>query len=647
MQYRFGPFTADRGGYQLRRGDQPLPVTPKLLDLLFHLLERPETLVTKEELLDAVWPGANVTDNALAQAMSELREALGDSPASPTYIRTVARRGYRFVAPVEAVARSRPVAAGRPAEAAGIAPAAPPASESTARTIAVLDFENLTGDAGLAWIAAGIAETVTNDLVALNCFHVVDRWRVASTTRVVGAAPAQVAAAVGASLVVSGSYQRQDARLRITARLIDVGRGVPLAEAKVDGALADVFLLQDEIVTAFARELGVRRTGGGHPPSRETSNLEAYRAYIEGWLKLEALDTDLVAAAVADFERAIDCDPHYAMAYTGLAHAQFVAYEMTRVFRTPDVDALAAGLAHARRAVQIDGQLAEAQATLSLLLAQSQAYDEARAAAQRAVSLEPDNWRHHFRLGHASWGAARQRALERALALFPQFPYAALELAFLCVARHQHDDATQIARQAALEQDRNARLGRRYPAIGFHWLLGALESAAERAELAIRHFDHELALGDRRTLYGPEYAAASLVGRGHAELALDQAARALESFRGARAHVDDHVPAWIGEAHALDRLARSSEARSAWSEVERATGLLARTDRQAEALHAEACRAALTGDERAAIKALHTMLDRLPVCQQGWSLSIEPGLRPVRDTPEFKSVIARLVERAS
>jgi len=647
MQYRFGPFLADRGAYQLCRDDRPLAVTPKLLDLLFHLLERPATLVTKEELLDAIWPGANVTDNALAQAMSELREALGDSASAPTYIRTVARRGYRFIAPVEALDRPRAAVAASPPAGASVPAPVLPAVGATARTIAVLDFENLTGDADVAWIAAGIAETVTNDLVALNCFHVVDRWRVVSTTRVVGAAPADVGAAVGASLVVAGSYQRHDARLRITARLLDVGRGVPLAEAKVDGALADVFLLQDEIVAAFARELGVRRTGGDHPPVRETSNLEAYRAYIEGWLKLEALDTDIVAAAVADFERAIDCDPHYAMAYTGLAHAQFVTYEMTRVSRTPDVDALASGLAHARRAVQIDSQLAEAQATLSLLLAQSHAYDEARAAAQRAVALEPDNWRHHFRFGHASWGAARQRALERALALFPQFPYAALELAFLYVARGQHEEARTIARQSALQQDRNARLGRRYPAIGFHWLMGALESAAGRDELAVRHFDHELALGDRRKLYGPEYAAASLVGRGHAELTLDQPARALESFRGARAHVEDHLPAWIGEAHALDGLGRPGEARTAWSEVERVGGSLGRTDRVAEALQAEACRAALAGDARRAAASLHTMLDGLPVCQQGWSLSIEPALGAVRNSPEFRSVIARLVERAA
>ena len=91
MTYRFGPFRADRIGYRVFEADRALDLTPKLLDLLFYLLERPATLVTKEELLEQVWPGANVTDNALAQAILGFSDALNDSPSAPTYIRTVAR----------------------------------------------------------------------------------------------------------------------------------------------------------------------------------------------------------------------------------------------------------------------------------------------------------------------------------------------------------------------------------------------------------------------------------------------------------------------------------------------------------------------------------------------------------------------------
>src|SRR5882672_8665297 len=101
--YRFGPFVADRTGYRVLRDGDPLDLTPKLLDLLFHLLDHSAALVTKEALLASLWPDANVTDNALAQAMSELRQALGDDPGAPQFIKTVARRGYRFIASVTRV----------------------------------------------------------------------------------------------------------------------------------------------------------------------------------------------------------------------------------------------------------------------------------------------------------------------------------------------------------------------------------------------------------------------------------------------------------------------------------------------------------------------------------------------------------------
>src|SRR5437764_14747743 len=109
VSYRFGPFLVDGVGYRISRGTEPLDLTPQLLDLLLYLLEHAGTLVTKETLLEALWPDANVTDNALAQAVSELRQAIGDDVRAPQYIKTIARRGYRFIAAVERVeASTRP-----------------------------------------------------------------------------------------------------------------------------------------------------------------------------------------------------------------------------------------------------------------------------------------------------------------------------------------------------------------------------------------------------------------------------------------------------------------------------------------------------------------------------------------------------------
>ena len=294
MTYRFGPFVADRTTYCVAEGTRAIELTPKLLDLLFYFLERPATLVTKEELLEGVWPDANVTDNALAQAISDLRDALDDAPNAPRYIRTVARRGYRFVAPVEtmpAAGAARHAVLATPATSSSRAvaattvdksrsPATPDEAVADRPAIAVLDFVNVSGDPEIAWLGPGIAETVTSDLAALDRFQVVDRWRVISTVRGVNSSLREIGDAVAATFLVTGSYQRSAGHVRITARLIDLANGEAIADAKVDGALTDIFLLQDQIVSAFAKDLGVEpETTPPRLAARETSNLDAYRAF--------------------------------------------------------------------------------------------------------------------------------------------------------------------------------------------------------------------------------------------------------------------------------------------------------------------------------------------------------------------------------
>ena len=634
MTYRFGPFTADRAGYRVRRGAEALDLTPKLLDLLFHFLERPARLVTKEELLDAVWPGANVTDNALAQAVSELRGALGDDRASPTYIRTVARRGYRFIAPVDARGEEAPAARREPSPADG------------PRAIAVLDYANVTGAADVAWLSAGIAETVTSDLAALDHFRVVDRWRVVQAARQTGGALPDVATALGVPLVVAGSFQYSGHQLRITTRIVDVALGEAVAEAKVDGALVDIFSLQDGIVPLLARELRWPAASRGRRRAAETSNLEAYRAYTEGWLKIETLDTGLVPNAIADFERAIALDARYAMAYTGLATAEFEAYEMTRLAAEPDMRALASAIEHAQHAIRLDDRLAEAYATLSLLLSSSGRLPEARAAALEAVGLEPDNWRHQYRLGHASWGGARLRAFDRALALYPDFAYARLEAAMVHVAQGRFDRAEALVQEGVAVQDRQAGAGDRFPAIGFHWLLGTLLAARGRVDEACVEFDRELGQSHSRRLYGPEYAAAALVARGHAALDLGNAARAAASFRGALDHVQGYARAWLGLTVALRALGDAGGERTAHDQLDSAMAALVRTDRTHEALLINACVALQRDGPAAAIARLEELVGLEPPSVGGWTLPVEPLLRPIQAHPEFRAVLRRLADRA-
>lgn len=635
MTFRFGPYRADRATYQAFLGDRPLQLTPKLLDLLFYLLERPATLVTKEQLLADVWPDANVTDNALAQAVSELREALDDSASAPTYIKTIARRGYRFIAPVEAdQGKSAP------------AVAATPAASGARRQIAVLDFTNVTGDADVAWLAAGIAETVSSDLARLGPFRVVDRWRVIQAVRRTDGSAEAVGQALQCDLMVAGSFQRSGATLRVTAHVIDLASGAAIADAKVDGPIDDVFALQDAVVKSFARALGVPAAGARPAAGRETSSLGAYQAYIEGWLRIESLDTGMVPDSIQDFERAIRLDPDYALAHTGLANANFVAYEMTRAALEPDVRALNEGLEHARRAIRLDPGLAEAHATLSFLLVSANRFDEARGAAQQAVTIEPESWRHQYRLGHASWGATRLAALERAVAIYPQFSYARFEATMVHVARGQLDVAEDVARQGAADQDRQARVTNRFPAIGFHWLLGLLATSHGRLDDARAEFGREAEQADPRRLYGPEYGALALVGRGQTELARGQTRPALASFREALEHVPGHPRAHLGELLALKRLGDRSGAERAAAAVDRARSAFDEAGRRAEALYLAAC-AAVAHDERdSAIAHLDRFLELDPPSYLGWTLPIDPFLAPIRDLDGFPAVLERLAARA-
>src|SRR3954453_13259158 len=147
--YRFGPFTVDASSYRLLRGTDVIPLSPKIIDLLLYLVARQSALVGKDELFSAFWPDVAVTDTALTQAVSELRQALGDDPSKPTYIQTVARRGYRFIAAVS-------VHGPKLSETDGGVQTRGPRVPS----VGVLDFANVSGDTSLAWLSSGIAETL-------------------------------------------------------------------------------------------------------------------------------------------------------------------------------------------------------------------------------------------------------------------------------------------------------------------------------------------------------------------------------------------------------------------------------------------------------------------------------------------------------
>jgi DNA-binding winged helix-turn-helix (wHTH) protein/tetratricopeptide (TPR) repeat protein len=632
--YSFGSFRFDAAAYRLFAGERPVQLPPKILDLLRLLASRPSQLVTKEDILRELWPDVAVTDNAITQAVSELRHALGDDATAPRFVQTVPRRGYRFIAAVET---------GTPTVVHTVPGG--PSAQAPKRLIAVADFDNVTADANDGWMAAGIAETVANDLRSFWDFRVMDRRSLPDAAR---GGSIEAARAARLDLLVAGSYQRSGERLRITARVIEVATGEAVAHAKADGRVSEVFQLQDAIVRHLLRSLPMsmaaavaRRTG-----VRETSSLDAYRALTEGTLKLETLDPAQVPEAVRDFERAIVLDPRYAQAYVGLSQAHLWQFEASRARNRPDSAALRAAIAYGRRAIELDPELPEAHAALAFLLASAGRTAEALSSGRVAVALEPNEWRHRFRLGVAAWGSERLACFDDVVRLFPEFGYAYFGSAMVHVARCDLSIAEEILRQGLAVRQRAATAADRFPANGLHWMLGLIRLAEGDASGARAEFDRELKTPGSR-MYGPEYAMDAYDGHGFVCLAAGDFAAAEAMFRKALDRYPDHARSLIGLSKALADRGRQEAAHAALNRAWHSCDELRENGRRTEAAMATAFAHAVSGQCDEAVATLAALTTDAPPGFAGWTIPIEPLLAELRTRPSFRAVLARLGERAA
>jgi DNA-binding winged helix-turn-helix (wHTH) protein/tetratricopeptide (TPR) repeat protein len=606
---RFGPFVLDPATYRLTRDGAPMALSPKALDLLFLFAERPGLLLTKDAIFTELWPDVTVTDNALTQVVSEIREALGDQPASPQFVETVPRRGYRFIA--EVVAPQEP---GRPAPASGV------------RAIAIKPFANVTGDADLAWLSAGIAETIATDLRAIRDLAVTDT-----------AAP---------DVTVTGSFQHASGQLRITAQAVRVATDETLARAKADGPIGDVFRLQDAIVAELSAglRLTVTEAAAARMQTRETSSLEAYRLVTQGRLELETLDPAEVPAALASFERAIALDPSYAAAYVGRAHARFWQFQASRISHRPDREALAQAIGDGRRAVEIDPELAEGHAALALFLWAADRPREAVAAGRVATALEPANWRHQFRLGTAAWGDERLRCFARVVSAYPQLAYTHFGIAMVHVARRDLAEA-RARLQAGIAREADRPGDARFPGYGLHWLLGMTALVEGDLAGASAAFDRELAR-PARGLHANEFAMDACDGHGFARLAAGDAPGAVLMFTRALERYPEHARSLVGLAAAHGQAGDRAAAAASLTRARAAIEDLERQDRRTEAAMASAFAHAIARNPDRAIGTLETLLASAPPGPSGWTLPVEPLLATLRGTPAFDAVLARLAERA-
>lgn len=398
--YEFGDFRLDRGKrLLLRRDGTPIPLTPKAFDTLAYLVEHAGNVLDKEELMRAVWPDIVVEENNLNQNISLLRRALGEGRGDHHYIATVPSRGYQFVAPVKLAA----------------APAAPPGPAEKA-SIAVLPFANVSTDAEYEYFGDGLADDLISALSKLDRLRVVARTSAFSFKgRHVDVR--QIAERLGVNFVLEGSVRKSGMRLRVTAQLVNATDGCQLWSDRYDREIepGDIFDVQDEITLAVLDALKVKLPAEKSTVlKRQTENAAAHELYLKGRFHLFRMTDAGIEAGVQYFMRALEADSSYALAYVGLAHA-YRMHALSLERRPAEVAPKAE--AAARRALEIDGTLAEAHAVLAFHVYWFE-WDWNTAATHfaRALELDPNSADTHWMHAHLPSNAGRHAQALAAIA---------------------------------------------------------------------------------------------------------------------------------------------------------------------------------------------------------------------------------------
>ena len=430
-------------------------------------------------------------------------------------------------------------------------------------------------------------------------------------------------------------------------------------DALVEAAWRDVAVTDNSLeqaVSALRRALGsqayvetvprrgyrftapVTRTAGRESDEALEALLAPHRAWVEGRAALETLERDQILRARVAFERAIESAPDQPVGHIGLANASILEFEMTRADEVPDAGALERATRHAREACRFDPQSAEAWATLGFVLDRTGNRIDAVAASRRAVTLEPDNWRHHFRLAYVSWGEERLRASRRTLAIFPGFPLAHWLAATVLVARQVFDDAERELVAGASVQDGQAAHSP-FSGVALHWLLGLVCLARGDEARALSEFERELTFEGAGHLYARECCANTWYAIGALHLRRGRAADARAAFQQTLARLGAHPYARIA-LHATGAQRPTPNAQFPTPEG----------DRAAVSVDEALVRAALlvqAGSRAQAAQLVDAALAAAPPGTAGWLLPVEPLLHVTADLPLWASALARLRARAA
>lgn len=529
---RFGVFELDTADEALYHRGRQVPVQEMPLKVLAVLLERPGELVRRAELFERLWPNdrLGILDDNLNVAISKLRHALHDTADHPRYVETVPRKGYRFVATVAEVPAApastgpdgpprdrpdtdRPPPATEPsrlrrpavalAAIALMATAAmllafyfngagedrPPVPEGATPTIAVLPFDNLSGDPGQAYFSDGLTEEILDRLSQSKDLRVVSRSSsFAFKNRDMDAR--EIGRQLGAQALVEGSVRREGDRLRISAQLVDAASGYQLWSESFDRRMDDVFAIQREIALAIAQTLKGRLLAPEEAEALEPEAIdpEAYDHFLRGRHHWHRRTEAGLRQSATHFEKALELAPDYAPAWVGLADAYAVLgfYDYL-----PPREAFPRARDAANRALELDPDNASAWATLGYVaLYYDWDLEAGEAAFQLAIELDPTDSKSHQWYANLLTAAGRfpeaEREMRRATELDPLSLIANAALGWVRYFAGRHEAALEQLR-LSLELDPDFELAYLWRGWSLEALnrydeaLPALEEAVERS----------------------------------------------------------------------------------------------------------------------------------------------------------------------
>jgi len=531
MRVAFGKYQLDTETRTLQLDGRRIPVQSKAFDLLAYLIERRERMVSIDELLDALWPGLHVTPAALSRAVQKARQAVGDDGEHQTVIHTEHGKGFRFVAEVadlspaktddsparvnsartfdltpEEIERQKGVelaesvarATRRKLTLAVIALVAiavvyfaadhffkaesGPVSVAPAKSIAVLPFDNISPDPEDAYVADGMHDEVLAELSKIRDLTVISRTSVMRYSVKNRPSLREIAANLGVANILEGSVRLAGNQVRITAQLIEAQHGTHLWTQTYERELTavNIFSIQSDVAKAVVNSLHATLS---HDERKRlavapTQSLDAYQAYLLGRQQFDKMTTESLKRAIESFERAVELDPGFALAYVGLADSYGWLSETSD---QPWEEMLTKAQAAVDEALALDDQLGEAYNALSGIRVSRNDYEDAEAAAQRALELNPGYARAYFYYGillmrrNLDRPAEALPLLRKAVELDPLSTETIMDLGRVLLDLNRAGDSAAWF-QRALEVDPSSPVGHR--GLGFyHMFLGQLDEA--------------------------------------------------------------------------------------------------------------------------------------------------------------------------